>query len=236
MKTHFKIAAAAMLLPALLVTTPVMAANEGQTEGGDIYRVKNVTKNTQFADPVNADKCEKLTYKVRIHNPGPGVLAGVNVKANLSNAKATSNTSTITVTSANADPASTSDNAVVALSSAQSINYVSGTTKLLDHNGNVIKQLPDGITQGGVNIGNVGVSLQQKRFVQFDAQVDCPTTTTEQPKPGTPVVPSAEQPATLPETGPEAGLAAMAGSGILGYAVMAYRRSKRALAAKLLNR
>jgi hypothetical protein len=34
--------------------------------------------------------------------------------------------------------------------------------------------LPDGVTTSGVSIGNVGVSINEKRFVQFQEKVNCP--------------------------------------------------------------
>ena len=234
MIVNVKTAAAAVVASAALVATPVLAANQGQIEGGDIYRVKNITQNRDFSDPQTAKACDTLQYKVRIHNPGPGALSQVNVKATLPSNAATSNTSTVTVSSQSADPSSTSDNAVVNFTSgAQSETYVSGSTQLLDANGNVIQNLSDGITAGGVNIGNVGVSIEQKRFVQFKAQVNCPTEQPKQPEQPGKGAPAPEQPAALPETGPEAGLAALAGSGALGYAVREYRRSRKSLANKL---
>ncbi len=73
--------------------------------------------------------------------------------------------------------------------------------------------------------------------VKVTAPVKPPVTPPTPPTPPTapPVTPPAPaQP--LPATGPEAGLAGLAGTGALGYAVVAYRRSKAALAEKLLNR
>jgi hypothetical protein len=160
----------------LLATLPAVAANEGQIASGDIYRVRNVTTNGAFGDPINADKCQELQYKIRLHNPGPGIVHSVTVKVNLPAAAATSNVSTATIRAADADPSSVSDTATVNLASAQSISYEGGTTQLLDSNNNPISGLPDGITQGGINIGNVGVSLNEIRFVQFKAKTSCPET------------------------------------------------------------
>jgi hypothetical protein len=164
--------AASLLFGAL----PAAAANEGQIASGDIYRARNITTNGSFGDPINADKCQELQYKVRLHNPGPGIVHSVTVKVSLPSTVATSNVSTATISAADADPSSVSDTATVNLSSAQSITYESGTTQLLDANNNLLNGLPDGITQGGVNIGNVGVSLNEIRFVQFKAKISCPET------------------------------------------------------------
>jgi hypothetical protein len=113
----------------------------------------------------------------------------------------------------------------VTVPSGANLAYEAGSTTLFDANGNVIKTLPDTITSG-VNVGNLNGSTTE--FVNFKAKVNCPTT-----PPVTP--PTTPQP--LPQTGVEgAGLAGMAGTGAVGYAVMAYRRSKKALAQTLLNR
>lgn len=164
-------------LSILSFASPALAANQGQVEGGDIYRIKNLTKNVDYTDPASADKCDLLQYKVRIHDPGPGSLMDVWVYATLPEDVATSNTSAIVITPTNADPATTWDAATVNLSSAQSLSYVKGTTQLLDSNNSLIKTLPDGITQDGVNIGDVGVSIDNREYVQFQVSVSCPTPT-----------------------------------------------------------
>lgn len=219
-----KTTAAAMILPAMLIATPAIAAEMGQIESGDIYRAKNVTKSSSFTDATTADKCEVVKYRVLIHNQGPSTINNITVKATIQSGKNTKNTSTAIVSSENASPKSSSDSTVVNLTGAYGLTYVPGSTKLLDANSNVISNLPDGIVGGGVNVGTVGVSIQQKRMVEFQAKVDCPVTP-DQPKP----TPTPEQPVSLPETGPEAGLAAAAGTGALGYAVHMYRRSRKSL-------
>ena len=173
------LAVALATLPVLVIAAPAYAITTGQIEGGNIYRIKNLTKGTDFADPASADACNELMYKVRLHNPGPGALSNVIVKATLPATAATSHTSTVTVSATNADPSSTSDTAVVNLSSSQSLSYVSGSTQLLNSSNGFLQNLSDGITGSGVNIGNLGVSIEQIRFVQFKVKVSCP----EQPKP-----------------------------------------------------
>ena len=150
------------------------AIGEGQIEQGDIYRIKNITKNSLFADPASADKCETVQYKVRLHNPGPGVVSNVNVKATLPTTAASTNVSTVSITAQNAFPVTVSDIATLFLSTPQSVSYVSGSTQLLDTNSAVLANLPDGIIGSGVNIGSVAVSLLNIKFVQFQAKVNCP--------------------------------------------------------------
>ena len=58
---------------------------------------------------------------------------------------------------------------------ASSVSYVAGTTQLLNSSGAVISALPDGITQGGINIGNLPGSTTE--FVNFQVKVSCPPVT-----------------------------------------------------------
>lgn len=228
----------------LSLSGAVSAMGEGQIEGGDIYKIKNVSKNTGFSDPATADKCETVQYKVRLHNPGPGVVNNVNVKATLPANVATQNVSTVTITAQNAQPSTRSDTATLNLSTAQKVEYISGSTQLLDTYSNVIKGLPDGIIGGGVSIGNVGVSLNEIKFVQFKAKIDCP----QQPcvdNPNTPgdecnpcvdnpktemneckpETPKQTTPTQLPNTGPGAVIAGFAGvSTLSGVAYHFIRR------------
>lgn len=177
-----QIAASALLVPVAFAGV-ASAAPAGQIEGGDIYRVRNVTKNGAFEDPTKADACETVQFRVRIHNPGPDALTGVVVKATLNTESATSHSSTVTISADNSNPESTSDTAGVNLSSAQKMSYVAGSTELLDANGAKMQTLGDTILTSGVQVPNgVGVSTEQKRLVQFEAKVDCPTT----PPPVTP--------------------------------------------------
>jgi hypothetical protein len=155
----------------------VSAAGMGTIEGGDIYRAKNLTKNNpSFVDPINADACDSIEYRVRIHNPSVdnAALTNVRVSAAFPTAASTVNTSIATVRADNAFPNSTSDTATVSLSTAQTLSYVSGSTRLMNAQGSEIKSLPDGVTGSGVNIGTVGVSIGEIRFVQFKMKVSCP--------------------------------------------------------------
>src|SRR5581483_9941351 len=150
-----KLATALAVVPVLAFASPALASVQSSIEGGDIYRVRNVTKGTDFTDPVSADACNVLQYKVRIHNPGPtDTLNNVTVSAAFGTAATTKNVSILTVRADNAAPSSTSDTATVNLSSSQTMSYVSGSTQLLDADGNFMQNLPDGITGNGVNIGS----------------------------------------------------------------------------------
>lgn len=162
------------------VVGPAFAGSIGHFEYGDIYWAKNVTKNGSFVDPASATCGDTVQFRVQLHNPGPDPLNNVNVKATLPSGKATSHTSQVTVFAANANPATTADTATVNLDKSAQLEYVTGSTELLSDTGARLQTLGETIfTSAGVNIGTVGVSTQQKRFVQFSATVKCDETPPE---------------------------------------------------------
>ncbi len=210
-------------LAVLITAMPAQTFAAPYAEGGDIYRVRNVTKGTDFSDPALADKCDILQYKVRIHNPGPDeALTGVTVQAVFGTASSAQNISSIVIRASNASPSNTSDTATVNLSTPQKIAYIPGSSQLLGPNSEFIRGISDVTSGSGVPIGDVGVSVNEKRFVQFKAKVDCPqppVTPPEQPPvtppvtppptPSTPIKPTdrtspssqSSQPSVLPEAG-----------------------------------
>jgi hypothetical protein len=226
-----------VLATGILGTGNAFAAGTGQINGGNIYRIKNLTQNTAFANPATANACDTLQYRARLFNPGSGDLSNVMAEVSLSNEVGTSNTSTIMFTSTNADPVTTSAQATVNLTSAQSVSYVKGSAQLLDSDTNFVKSLPDSITQmrSGVNVGNLTAS--QLEFVQFQAKVNCPTTPPVKPPVTPPVTPPATTttttpaaPTTLVNTGPGdvAAIAALtAVAGTIGYRLYLSRRLSR---------
>jgi hypothetical protein len=168
---------------------PALAFTGQSSEGqfSNIYQIKDETTNGAWGNTISANACDSLRYKEMIYNPGPSVVTNVMVQATLPSAAATSNTSTITTSSATAQPTSVSLTASVNFPSAQSISYTNGTTELLDQNNNLLKTLPDGITNAGVNIGDLAASGTE--FVQFDTKVNCPAPTPPKP-PVTPPSPT----------------------------------------------
>ena len=225
MKKLLSVTLAAVMVPALAFSS-VSALAAGQIEGGDIYRVKNV-KGGDFTDPVSATCGDTVQFKVRIHNPGPDALTGVNVGATLPAAAATSHSSKVTVSADNANPKSTSDTAGVNLDRAAKLSYVAGSTELLDANNAKLSTLADGIVGGTVAVSNgVGVSTEQKRFVQFQAKVVCETPVTPE-TPETPEKPVTETPKVIAATGPASTIAAMFGLSSLAAGATYFVRSRR---------
>lgn len=183
------ILAAGVVLPLVLAVAPVSAESDGQLAGGaDIYQVRNVTKNTQYGSTVSATCNDVVKYSVKLSNTEFGLLSNVTVKASL-----TDGTMTASATNAANATVTTSGKVTVTLDKG-SLEFVSGSTQLYTVDGQLIKNLPDGVTSGGVNAGNLNGSTRE--FVQFQAKVSCPTT------PETPKTPTTPQtPTTLVNTG-----------------------------------
>lgn len=221
-------AAVAAIVPVASVAGPVFANSPGQIDGGDIYRIKNLTQNSTYADSASATCNDELQYKVLLHNSRFGAVENVTAKATL---PANGGTSNMVVTYDSPGPRnSVSASASLDLKKG-SVSYESGSSQLLDGNNNVIKALPDGITDGGVNTGTLAGSTAE--FVTFKAKVTCaptppPCETNCTPKPPVtpPVTPpttttTTTTPTTLVNTGPGDVIGAFAAATVAG--TFAYR-------------
>ncbi len=136
--------------------------------------------------------------------------------------------------------------------------YVAGTTMLKNgNNPSGVKIANDNIANGGINVGsyNPGAVGYVMFNVKIDANIDngCHNlqnvgivrpegmneffnTATVKVCVETPKTPPTETPTQpLPQTGGETALAGVAGTGVLGYAVNAYRKSKRSVVDALKN-
>jgi LPXTG-motif cell wall-anchored protein len=229
--SKFTALAGAAAIAATVSLSPVLADSPGQLQGGPgTYQVKDVTQNGAYASSINANAGDELEYSIKLHNGEFGQLTNIVVNATLSN----TGSSTMTATPDSGGTTGT-NGSVTVNGPAQGVTYEAGTTELFDGSGHLEKTLSDGITNGGINVGNLNGSTGE--FVNFKVKVNTPVTPVTPATPATPAVTPAT-PAALPQTGTDelASLAGMGGTGAIGYGVMAYRRSKKALADKLLNR
>ncbi|HEX5394948.1 MAG TPA: hypothetical protein VFW52_01180, partial [Candidatus Saccharimonadales bacterium] len=166
MNRFSKFAAVLAALPVMAIASPVLADSPGQLTGGsNTYLVKNLTQNGSYANTVSAACNEDLQYSIRLHNAAFGGLTNVQVSANLVSGK-------MTATPAEGASQGTTGSVSVSLPNNGSLAYQSGSTVLYDSNGSVIKNLSDGITTAGVNVGDIAGSTT--RFVNFKAKVACP--------------------------------------------------------------
>lgn len=172
MKKLAMFAAALAVIPSLVMSAPVFADSPGSLASGpDLYQVKNVTKGSAYGSTATATCGDVLKYSIKLANSEFGLLTNVTVKAPLNG--------TMTASATNAANQTTSVSGSVAVSVSQgNLVYVAGSTQNLNVNGGLISNLPDGITAGGVNKGNLNGSTRE--FVQFQAKVNCDTT--EEPK------------------------------------------------------
>jgi uncharacterized repeat protein (TIGR01451 family) len=223
------LAASLAVVPVLAFSGSAFAAgNPGQIEQGDIYRVKNITSNSSFADNITATCGDTVEFRVRIHNGGPETLTNVKVAATLNGASSTSHGSQVSLSADNnLHDAVVTANAGVNTSAATTASYVSGSTQLLNYSTtpggeSVIANLPDGILGGGVNIGSIGPLTTDTEEVQFQAKLSCPTTPVTPP--ATPAAPGAGSaaPTALVNTGPGSTIAAFVAATIAG--AFGYRR------------
>lgn len=234
MSRLLKLTAGLLIVPVLALTGVASATSVKSYIEGD-FKVKNVTDSGSYIDPANADACETVSYRVRLHNPGPDqVLTNVTVQASVPQATSTKNVSTLIARASNASPSNTSDTATLNISSPQKLSYVAGSTQLLNSRGEVVKTLPDGITGAGVSIGDLGISLNEIKYVRFEMKVSCPTPPVTPPvtPPTPPVTPPAApvvqgKTAELPNTGPGSVAALFGAASAFGaaghYAVRRFR-------------
>lgn len=158
--------AVATVVAAALFAAPAFAESPGQLAGGDLYQVRNVTKgDTEYRNNVAAACGETVKFSFKLSNTEYGMLYGVKVSADLAAGKASA-----TATNSADEAIAVSDTANVTLTKG-SLKYVAGSTKLVPRSGTP-SNLPDGVTTGGVNAGNLPGSTV--RYVQFEAKVDCP--------------------------------------------------------------
>lgn len=160
------LALALMPILGVMAAAPVFADSPGNLAGGDLYQVRNVTKNTGYSNSVAAACNETVKFSFKLSNTEYGMLYGVKVAANLAGGSATA-----TATNSNDETVSASDTASVSVAKG-SLSYIAGSTQLYTVEGALIKNLPDGITDSGVTTGNLAGSTRE--FVQFQAKVNCP--------------------------------------------------------------
>lgn len=220
-------AATAVIVPVVSLAGPALASSPGQIDGGDIYRIKNLTQNSDYNTTASATCNDELQYKVRLHNSGFGSVDNVTAKATLPSA---GGTSTMSVNYESTGPENSVSGSATLNLSKGTVSYESGSSQLFDKDNNLIKSLPDGVTNGGVNIGSINGSTAES--IAFKAKVTCPTTPVTPPStPSTPSTPAAPTTTTtLVNTGPGDVIGAFSAAtvaGALGYRLYLSRRLSR---------
>jgi len=156
----------AILMPmiALADLSPVL-------DSQDLYKIANRTNSATWGASATADPGQTLSFLVHIHNNVLETTANnIRVQAVISSGEVTSYTSTAHVQADNASPISGTTS--YTFSSPASLEYIPGSTVLYNHFNQVEKNLPDGITTGGVNLGlNLQGCWEYEKWVIFQAKV-----------------------------------------------------------------
>lgn len=155
--------AAIAAAPVLFAASAFADSPGSLASGPDLYQVK---KSGSYSSSVTVTCDETIKFSLKLANSEFGQLDNVMVKAGLNGSVSASATNAANKTT------SVSGNVSVNVTKGKLV-YVPGSTINLDVNGNVIKNLPDGITTGGVNKGTLKGSTRE--FVQFQAKVACDT-------------------------------------------------------------
>lgn len=121
---------------------------------------------TDWHDPVSAKLGDTINWNVYLHNGVEGTTAhDVHVQVDMP-----SNQSSEHILKAEIDSDDTnvfSDTAKLISNEDLNLEYITGTTELWDRNGHKVKDLPDGITKDGINIGDIQGCWPYAVFVVF---------------------------------------------------------------------
>ncbi len=144
--------------------TPVFNQLKGDYK---TLRGANYTKGeNNWHDPIKAELGDVINWNVYLHNDIEGTTAyNVNVRVSLPG-----NESKVHELKANINSDDTnilSDTAKLFADQKLKLGYVSGSTELWDRNGHKVKDLPDGIVDGGINIGDIQGCWPYAVFVVF---------------------------------------------------------------------
>ena len=147
---------------------------------GDLEMLKmyNVTRgDTSWNDPITANINDRVAYSFYFHNGMiDSVAHNTSVRVDFPNDSRTQMPAVSWLWSTETTPISDTivngvtignSGATLNLPSAGRVEYVSGSTKLFDNKGNFVRQLPDGITNTGINVGDIQGCWQYAGFVTF---------------------------------------------------------------------
>jgi hypothetical protein len=174
MKKIFKLTKTKVIgaIAALVLIAPAMslAGLSPVLDSVNLYQISNVSDSATWGKTAKADPGETLTFMIHVHN---GVydttLNNVRVRAYLPAGEVTSYTSRAIVSADNA--AAVSGDVNFTLSNLAKLEYVTGSTKLYNHDNQLVGSLPDGVTAGGVSVGNINGCWEFEKWVIFKAKV-----------------------------------------------------------------
>ena len=184
----------------------------------------------QFTTENSANPGDTLRYVLTLKNVSNTTLTNVVVGDNLAPFMTYVNGSTVVVDSNTGAAGKTWTDGLVT-GGITVDNLAPGGTELVFYKVNLASNIPCGdhaLNNVGVAKANGIPTIQNTALTHVN--VACKTTPPPVTPPTTPPTTT-----TLPQTGAESAFAGMTGTGVLGYTVQAYRKSKRSLANALKN-
>lgn len=188
--------------------------------------------DTNWSTQMSANAGDTVQYMITFKNEGNTVLNHVIVGDNLPPHESYIAGTTMLKNAANPNGLKiTNDN--VANGGIDVGNYTPGANGFVMFNVKIGTDLSNGCH----DLQNVGLVRPQGMNEFFNTAVVKVCVNTPTPPVTPPVTPPTTPPTTttLPQTGAESALAGMTGTGVLGYTIQAYRKSKRSLASALKN-
>lgn len=162
-----------ILFPAKLIATggPKFNFLEGDYE---LLRGANSSQGeTKWQDPVSAKNGDVIALVVYYHN-GIEDTTAINTKIKVQLPTELSEKITAQGELSADNTESVKDTLTIKVDKAAKLEYLKGTTKWFPEGSQTPQNLPDGITSGGVNIGNIKGCWQFAGFVVFQAQLVVP--------------------------------------------------------------
>jgi hypothetical protein len=147
----------------------------GQIEQGNIVRASLTgAPGGSYKDPLVAPAGSVVAVGMRLSNGGPDEIRAVRVKAQIPPISGDALAVTVQAVSSEANPSPIADTAGldVAARSAVCLRYVPGSAIERTLTGAVLRSLPDGITDGGVTAGPLGVPLEDTRTIVFKLRLE----------------------------------------------------------------
>ena len=159
---------------AILIPIFAMANLSPVLDSQNLYRIANRSNSATWGTSTTADPGQTLSFLVHIHNNVLETTANnIRVQAVISSGEVTSYTSSAHVQANNASPVSGTTS--YTFSSPAVLEYIPGTTVLYNHLNQVEKNLPDGITTGGIDLGlNLQGCWEYEKWIIFQAKVVAP--------------------------------------------------------------
>jgi uncharacterized repeat protein (TIGR01451 family) len=132
--------------------------------------VGNSTQGTDWDDPISAQTGDVVAFQVFYHNGVENTIArNTRIRVDLPQEATSTLVSQAYLWADNA--AVVTDSGTINVNQSQTIEYLPGTTKWYPNRSQTPTSLPDGITENGVNIGDIMGCWPYSGFVVFQAKL-----------------------------------------------------------------